>query len=187
MADRIPMMPPKVFWDLIEASKRDAIDDQFDALHLLLVTLRPDEVAGFDNRLSHYQVAANRRDLWRAAALLCTCRDEASFRCFCLWLMLRGRAAFDGALADPDSLADFAECPTRGEYHEAQHLTTSGQYAWEELNNGADVEEYFALTPEPESPWWPTLAPAGWDVFDQGEVRRRLPRLAALHRDGAQP
>jgi hypothetical protein len=183
MADRIPMMAPKVFWDVVEASKCDTINEQLSALHLLLVTLGPDEVVGFDNRLSHYLGEANRRDLWQAADLLCGCASEGTFRCFCWWLVLQGRAAFDGALANPDSLVDFAGL-TGYEYAAARDLSTSGLFAWQELTDGAASDEYEEIVRWSERTPWPKLAEVGWDVFDVSQVRDRWPRLAALHYDG---
>src|SRR5438045_476243 len=47
VADRIPMLPPKVFWDVIGASSNPDEDEFLSALHRHLVTLSPDEILGF--------------------------------------------------------------------------------------------------------------------------------------------
>src|SRR5262245_2826780 len=104
----IPMLPPKVFWDIIAASERPTMGDRLAKLHGLLVTLTPDEVVGFDNRLWSFLAEANRSDLLAAARLLAEYVDRTDFLHFGCWLVLQGRAGYEAALADPDTLADIA-------------------------------------------------------------------------------
>jgi len=132
MADRIPMMPPKVFWDVIEASKNPGEDEFLQALHRQLVTLPLDEIVGFDARLRHYlgkANKANRHDLWDAAIYHDLCYySEDSFRYFGCWLIAQGRQVYEKALADPDSLANL---PPADSYYLERIMSSAGD-AWEE-------------------------------------------------------
>ena len=51
MTDHIPLMPPKVFWDILEASNSEDNEESLGVLHRFLVGLPLDEIVGFHRRL----------------------------------------------------------------------------------------------------------------------------------------
>src|SRR4051794_40016573 len=101
MADRIPMTPPKVFWDIIGASKRPSCQEQREALIQMLVGWTTEELIGFDNRMSHYCSVPNELELWVAMDLLFgSTHDEGRYAAddefldFLSWLVARGWPVF---------------------------------------------------------------------------------------------
>jgi hypothetical protein len=176
MADRIPMMPPKVFWDLIEASRGQTDLDFVNGLYCHLLSLSPDEVIGFHSRLWRHLGEANREDLWHATIpLFGGCNDHDQFRDFGCWLISRGERAFEAALRDQDSLADFfdSERFALGDLRDSPEevwceLTECGWGAFDEARAGAE-----------KTPWPTGLIPADWEVEDHDEGRKRWPRLWA--------
>jgi hypothetical protein len=174
MADRIPMMPPKRFWDVIEASKHPDRDEFLQRLHRQLVALSLDEVVGFDTRLWDYLGLANRIELWNASEFLTFSASEDGFRYFCCWLISEGRQAYDRALADPDSLADLPPSPR----YDLERLMSSASLAWTE-KTGQDWRSLYEAKQNAEETPWPDLVDQDWDVNDEDEVRRHFPRLFA--------
>jgi hypothetical protein len=176
--DRIPMMAPKVFWDLIEASRRGATNDLefINALYSSLLDLSPDEVIGYHSRLWHHLAEANRQDLWHAAIpLFGGSNDDDHFRDFGCWLIARGKRAFEEALQNQDSLVDFFHC----ERFDLGAMRDCPEEVWGELTDRGwgdfdEVRKHAEKTPWPEG-----LIPAGWAVEDLDEQRRRWPRLWA--------
>jgi hypothetical protein len=171
MADRIPMMPPKVFWDLIGASKSPSEDEFLQALHRRLVTLSPDEIVGFDARVWHYLGEANRDELWAAAFVLRGGCSDDNFLYFRCWLIAQGRQVFERALADPQSLADLP----LSKWYNLEALTSSASEAWEEKTE----EDFDAAKENAERTPYPDLIEADWDTHDENEWRARWPRLTA--------
>jgi hypothetical protein len=176
MADRIPMMLPKVFWDVIEASRGSSDLDFINSVHGHLVHLSPKEVIGFHSRLWHHLGEANRLDLWHAAIpLFGGCNDHDHFRDFGCWLISRGKRAFEEALRDQDSLAAFfhAERFALGDLRDAPEevwceLTGRGWGAFDKARKRAE-----------KTPWPKELIAPDWPVDDFDECRQRWPRLWA--------
>ena len=176
MADRIPMMPPKVFWDLIEASRGPTDLDFINQLHYQLLSLSPDEIVGFHSRLWHHLAEANREDLWHATfPLFGYCNDHDHFRDFGCWLISRGKLAFEAALRDQDSLADFFH----SERFALGDLRDSPEEAWDELTERGCWAFDEARKNAEKTPWPTELIPADWDVKDLDTMRERWPRLWA--------
>jgi hypothetical protein len=178
MADRIPMMPSKVFWDVIEASRGPTDLDFINALHYQLLSLSPREVIGFHSRLWHHLGEANRLDLWHAAIpLFGGCNSADHFRDFGCWLISRGKLAFEAALCDPDSLTDLFH----SERFHLGDLRDSPEEAWGELTGRGWGAFDRARKRAEKTPWPDELIPADWDVGDLDEQSRRWPRLWAAH------
>jgi hypothetical protein len=168
------MMPPKIFWDIIEASKRPTEDGFLPALHRVLLCLSPEEIVGFESRLWHYLGEANRDDLWGALyPLQGGCSDD-SFMYFRCWLIAQGRRVFESAVADPDSLADL---PPSTRYR-LEGLLSSAHEAWGE-KTGNDEYGFEMAEKNAEQTPYPDPVKADWDVKDEGEMRKRWPRLMA--------
>ena len=97
------------FWQLIEEAKAKSGGDceaQAAALKSLLSPLQAEELIAFERIFSECRNAAYRWDLWGAAVMINGGSSDDGFEYFRWWLIGQGQAIFEGALADPDSLAD---------------------------------------------------------------------------------
>lgn len=175
------------FWGHIRASGPDPLDPEAQAERLTarLAKLPPDDILDF---VAHWDRAGDRaylRELWAAAYLINGGCSDDGFQYFRWWLVLQGRAVYEAAVADPDTLAAVVEPET--EVYEAEEYP--GMDAWFAVTGaGRDDEGYDAYgraleARRPDRPPLPDLAPR-WDFDDDAEVRRRLPRLAALYLAG---
>lgn len=96
------------FWQLIDDVRNatDRMPDVPERLIDVLCTMEEQEIVDFE---SHYTDCLHRSydaRLWLAAvAIMDGCGDD-TFSDFRSWLIAQGRARFESALADPDSLAD---------------------------------------------------------------------------------
>ena len=107
----------------------------------------------------------------RAAYVINGGASDDGFYYFRCWLIGMGRRVYEAALADPDSLAD-AVLPgidAEAEIYAAAHS------AWMAVTGRPDTDPYPARNEGAE------LRGEAWDFDDDEEVRRRLPRLAAIY------
>ncbi|MEV4436870.1 DUF4240 domain-containing protein [Streptomyces sp. NPDC049555] len=161
------------FWELID-SARDAAEgdpeDQADVLVESLLRLDPDGVLDFAR---HFESRYNRAylwDLWGAAAVLLDGASDDVFDYFRCWLIGQGREVFEGALHDPDGLADLLEDFDEEVDGDGEDLGYAADEAYEQLT-GTETPD-LGLPPQPPEP----LGTA-FDVEDDGELARRFPRL----------
>ena len=68
--------------------------------------LSRDQIVAFDNDFHRASAAAYRWDLWGAAYVINGGCSDDGFMDFRSWLIAQGRAVYDAAMADPESLAD---------------------------------------------------------------------------------
>lgn len=168
------------FWGHVRAARRVDPDAHAERLTARLAKLPPEEILDFAHWWEAAHCRAYRRDLWGAAYLVNGGCSDDGFDYFRNWLLLQGRAVFDAALADPDSLAEVLD----GDEVECE--CHPGADAWfAATGTAADDDGYAAferalLFRHPKRPKPPPLA-RRWDFDDDDEVRRRLPRLAALY------
>jgi hypothetical protein len=97
------------FWELVDASRAAAEgdpDEQADQLVERLVRLDPDAVLDFARHFESRYNRAYRWDLWGAAWVLLDGASDDAFDFFRCWLIGQGREVYEGALHDPDTLAD---------------------------------------------------------------------------------
>src|SRR5262245_57201855 len=102
-------MTKDVFWDHIRATRRVEPEEHADRLTKRLSKLPEAEIGGFIQRWDEASVDAYRWDLWGAAYLINGGCSDDGFQYFRWWLLLQGRAAYEAALADPDSLAKIVD------------------------------------------------------------------------------
>lgn len=166
------------FWVLVDQARAgapDGVDGTAQRLVAGLADRPPAQIAGFDRHLRRVLAASHRADLWGAAYLVNGgCSDEG-FAAFRGWLVGQGRAAFAGAVADPDTLAQLGPVQRAAETgaeleSPAMLVVATRAYA---TATGA------SLPPDPDPVPVPELADF-WDFDDEDEMRRRFPRLAAL-------
>ena len=105
------------FWELVDSTREAAEGDpeeQADLLVERLPQLDPDAVLDFARHFESRYNRAYRWDLWGAAWVLLGGASDDAFDAFRCWLIGQGREVFEGALHDPDSLADLLERLRRG-------------------------------------------------------------------------
>ncbi|GAA4590086.1 hypothetical protein GCM10023194_46050 [Planotetraspora phitsanulokensis] len=185
------------WWTLIERA-RTAVADRADdrnlpddplpsALTDLLAELDAAEIIEF--ALLEIQVtdSAYLRPLWNAAYLIEGGCGDDGFMDFRDGLVLQGRETFTRAVADPDSLAGLPVVVLMsGEdggwigYEGLSYLAREayGRVTGETKSFDAAME---AAVPQMDRP--ARASGEDWDVEDDDENRRRLPRLSALFLD----
>jgi hypothetical protein len=159
------------FWKIIDASRKKAAGDedaQVEGLRQQLRALSLEEVLSFHAHFGACERAANRNDVYAAAAIIdgFWVSDDA-FEYFRYWLIAQGRKVFDNALRDPDSLAQVVD---EGAVCEFEAFGYVSAWVWEEKTgktmDNMPVQEG---TPrkEEEGPAWK----------DDADLMRRFPKL----------
>ncbi|MEY9875904.1 hypothetical protein ABH931_005411 [Streptacidiphilus sp. MAP12-33] len=165
------MMDETDFWLLIDETRDSAEGDPVEQADLLLSRLvekTPDEVLDFARLFEARMGRAWRNDLWGAADLLLGGAGEDAFEAFCAWLIGQGREVFEGALADPDELADLVPDFDDEEDGDAEELGWTGDRAYEQLT-GARLPDLGRRAGDPLG--------AEFDFDDPREMEKRYPRL----------
>ncbi|MBF6052080.1 polymerase [Streptomyces eurocidicus] len=161
------------FWDLVdgarEAAEGDA-EDQADLLVEALMQLDPERVVDFAR---HFEARYNRAylwDLWGAAAVLLNGASDDAFDFFRCWLIGQGREVFEGAVHDPDQLAELLEDFDDEVDGDGEDLGFAADEAYEQLT-GAETPDLGLPNPPPE--------PLGTllDLEDEAVLAERFPRL----------
>jgi Protein of unknown function (DUF4240) len=178
-------MDREQFWALIEAAKTSSGGDCQAQTAQLVAALRQgpvDEILDWDRIHAELRVESYRWDLWGAASLINGGCSDDGFDYFRGWLLGQGRAIWEAALADPDSLADHPQVRVHRPYQDF--------YVYLECEHilGVAYEAYEALTGQeftPEVPGrhpWPGFPDLGerWNFEDTAEMRARYPRLWAI-------
>ncbi len=165
----------KPFWKIIEDAYRADPIDHFEVLKERLGQLKWFEVVEFQARFDEAVAAANRIDLWGAACLINGGCSDDGFRDFRVWLVGRGRHAYEHALRNPDSLADILD----GDPVDGFGLDAAAVRVYEQKTGMSDFYERLDRA-EKDSP---PLPPEGndWDFEDAEEMKKRFPRLCHLY------
>ncbi len=167
------MMDETEFWEIIDASREAAEGDPEEQAELLverLTRLDPDSVLDYAR---HFEARFNRAflwDLWGAAAVLFDGAGDETFDSFRCWLIGQGREVYEGAVHDPDALADLL-----GDFDveidgDGEEIGFAADEAYEALT-GAETPELGIPVPDKE----PLGAPL--DLLDDDVLAERLPRL----------
>jgi len=175
------------FWDHIRATRRVDPEAHAERLTARLAKLPVPAILDFDRRWDAAMAESYRWDLWGAAYLINGGCSDDGFDYFRGWLILRGRDTFKAAVADPDSLADVVDPDEDDDVYEWE-----GRPAW--------AAWFRATRTKPDEAGYAALLAAlaarhprpvrrrgmgrGWDFDDDAQMRRRLPRLAALYLGG---
>ena len=180
-------MDEATFWAVIDDARREAeadLDvDRGAVADLLaegvtdrLARLPAADIVAFDGLVTAKRRAARTWPLWAAGYLLCGGCSDDGFEYFRLWLISRGRAVYEAAVADPDSLAALADPDADGEAYECEPLMSAAGEAHQRAF-GTPLPDRVEIEPLNE--------PAGerWDFDDDAAMAARLPRLAAIYFD----
>ena len=163
-------MSPDDFWSLVDASRGGDVEEQSERLHELLVALPPEELVSSALHTEAAEEELNTWLVWAAGYLLAGGMSDDSFDYFRTWVVSRGRAVFEAAVQDPDSLASVE--PDGDEDGE------SFGYVVHEVFEELTGDELHDLLPDTEH------APPRGEPFPEDDpawFRRHLPRLAERH------
>jgi hypothetical protein len=183
--------------DGADEDEEDITDPVASALFELLMQLPAVEIAAFDNVFEDIRAGADQRTLANAALLIeHGFLGDESFDDFRAGLVALGRNTFESAVLSPDSLADH---PVVKEIANARDPRWLGR---EDMLFVAS-HAYATVTGEPEITFFEFaeglrddadetadpdamiggpigLVDVEWDITEEGEARRRLPRLSEL-------
>ncbi len=107
-------MDETTFWQLMDETRAASGNDGYKQIELLveeLVKLSEEDILDFDDIFDWYLDQAYSRNLWAAAYTIQSCGDD-DFTDFRGWLIGQGKAIYERALEDPDSLADVVDLDT---------------------------------------------------------------------------
>ncbi|MBO1333306.1 DUF4240 domain-containing protein [Streptomyces sp. VRA16 Mangrove soil] len=161
------------FWEIVDSTREAAGGDPEDHAELLVERLLqsdPDAVLDFARHFEARYNRAYRWDLWGAAWVLLGGASDDSFDFFRCWLIGQGREVFEGALHDPDSLAELLDGFDDEVDGDGEELGYAADEAYEELTG--TVMSDLGLPPAPPEP---EGAPV--DFEDGGVMTRLYPRL----------
>jgi hypothetical protein len=97
---------PDKFWRIIDESRLLGSVEQPGRLAAALKALRPSEIVGFQQRFMCFVAAAHSGDVYAAGSLINGApRSDDTFLYFRNWLVAQGRAVYESALRDPDTLS----------------------------------------------------------------------------------
>ncbi|MFD5033989.1 DUF4240 domain-containing protein [Streptomyces sp. NPDC058405] len=184
-------MDTSEFWTIIEAARSaDGPDRPFvEALVDELAALTKDGILRYQERFDEVHDAVYRWDVWAAAYLIGGGCSDDSFMDFRAGLIALGRDWYEKAAACPDSLAEHPAVIAATEAHRDEALF------YEEVNYAAS-EAFKRITGDGEDFYeaWDEYRASrdsseqdsegmgeDFDFDDLDEMRRRLPRLAALY------
>ncbi|MFD7501399.1 DUF4240 domain-containing protein [Streptomyces sp. NPDC059850] len=161
------------FWGLVDHARETAEgdpEDQSDLLVEQLSQLDPDSVLDFAR---HFEARANRAyrwDLWGAAWVLLGGVSDDAFEAFRYWLIGQGREVFEGALHDPDALAELLDDFDEQVDGDCEDLGFAADEAYEQLT-GLVLPE-LGLPERPDEPVGATV-----DLENDAALAERYPRL----------
>ncbi|MEU8523150.1 DUF4240 domain-containing protein [Streptomyces sp. NBC_01216] len=161
------------FWEIIDSTREAAEGDpeeQADLLVERLLRLDPDSVLDFARHFEARYHRAYSWELWGAAVVLLGGASDDAFDYFRCWLIGQGREVFEGAMHDPDALAELI-----GEFDEeidgdGEELGFAADEAYEQLT-GAEAPD-LGIPAQPAEP-----EGSSFDLDDDGVLAARFPRL----------
>ena len=129
----VPASPPPTaaearFWAVVEATtaKSNSQSEQAAALRSELEKLGVQQIEEFDRVFAQKMRKSYRWDLWGAAYVIHGGASDDGFEYFRRWLISRGRAFFEHAVANPDALAEIipADADASLEFEEFSYVAT---------------------------------------------------------------
>lgn len=183
------------FWQLIDAARaRTGPGVPFDeALVDVLAAHSPREILEYQERFDEFHWALYRWEIWAAAHIIGDGCSDDGFIDFRAGVVSLGRTWYERVVAAPDSLADHPAVVAAAAAEDVDAVL--GDAVFDELVNYAAPYAFERLTGDREDFYeaWeayaealPTSARADLGerfAFEDAELHRRLPRLAALFLD----
>jgi hypothetical protein len=145
------------FWEIVDSTRETAAGDPEEHADLLvdrLAQLDPDSVTDFARHFETRFNRAYRWDVWAAADIMLGGASDDAFDFFRCWLIGRGRHVFEGALHDPDELANLVPDFSPETDGDAEDLGYAADEAYEQLT-GIQLPDLGLpdSPPEPEGPF----------------------------------
>jgi Protein of unknown function (DUF4240) len=174
------------FWELIEAARASAVAGTafHEVLADLLAARTEQEILEYQEKFDEAHQALYRWDVWAAAYLIGGGCSDDSFIDFRAGLIAQGRGWYQKAADSPDNLAEHpAVAATAGRpwdnplFYEVVNYAASRAF---ERVSGDEHGFWDALSARDERDRTPADMGEDFDFDDEQEMRRRLPRLAAL-------
>jgi hypothetical protein len=172
----------ETFWSVIDGARSAAGErvtpgfaERFTAaLRMRLATLDKSELLDFDARRTELQARANSSAMWAAGRVVARYADA-----FVDGIIARGRDFYERAVADPDRLADdpVIRAVAAGELASHEVAPREVEDLAEELYG--ETDDYPMLLRARTGQIAP-LVEDDWDDEDDADVRKHLPRIAAL-------
>lgn len=136
------------FWYLISSSKdeaqalglEDLVGNQLHFLKEALEKMEASDLIGFQEMVDGLMHDAYGYDLWGAAYLITGGLSPDDFECFRARLILVGKEAFEAALQEPDSLAQYDQYFHEG-LDEARDLLFLALELYEEVSGDGAIYE----------------------------------------------
>lgn len=157
------------FWSIVQGAQEAAGPDPLHRAGHLTRALRDidaGEIAAFNSRYGERKADAHFEDLRSAAHLMLGGCNETDFSHFRDWLISEGKATYEAAVKEPDSLADLGKV-------EVLRLEPFGYAAKRAYKSKANAAmPGYAVVPDK------TTAEPEWDA---AAARARLPNLAAIY------
>ncbi|MFC8722486.1 DUF4240 domain-containing protein [Kitasatospora sp. NPDC057198] len=166
------------FWQLVDGAREAAAgdpDEQAEALVERLLRLTPDEVLDFARQFEARFQRAYTVELWGAAYLLLDGASEDGFDYFRCWLIGQGREVFEGAVHEPDALAELVPDFDEEEDGDGEELGYAADEAYERLT-GLPLPDLGVRQPAAAYGVW-------FDFSDRARLAERYPRLWELYGD----
>ncbi|GAX50826.1 DUF4240 domain-containing protein [Streptomyces olivochromogenes] len=167
------------FWELVDTTREAVEGDPEDHADLLverLVQLDPDAVLDFARHFEARYNRAYRWDLWGAAWVLLDGVSDDAFDFFRCWLIGQGREVFEGAMHDPDGLADLLDDFDEDLDGDGEELGYAADEAYEQLTGVVAPDLGIPpASPEPEG--------TPLDFENESVLAERYPRLWERFRD----
>ena len=113
-----------------------------------LAALPPEDILAWHLIFDEYQKLSYKRKLWAAAYVINGGCSDDSFDYFRAWLTAQGKEVFLGALADPDSLADYEACEEGVEFED---IMSAAIDAFEKIGEG-DTDDFYRVLDGQELP-----------------------------------
>ena len=167
-------MDETLFWDTVGRAYRPDLLEQAEALADALGRLKWFEVVDFQAWLERLVAAADTPGLRAAAAVVNGDSTARGFRDFRLGLAASGRLAYEAALRDADSLADFLD----GDPLDGFGLDRVAVRVYESQTGFSDFYQRLA---ERHSDLPKGESDGGDAPTDDVEYRQRLPNLSKLY------
>jgi hypothetical protein len=161
------------FWELIDSTRQAAEGDPEEQADLLvdrLTRLDPESVLDFARHFEARYHRAYTWDLWGAAWVLLEGASDDAFDFFRCWLIGQGREIFEGALHDPDSLAELLDDFDEELDGDAEELGYVADDAYERLTG--ERTPGLGLPPQTSEPLGTPL-----DLENDRVLASRFPRL----------
>lgn len=162
------------YWQLVDGARAAVADpEDVEAVAAVLVDrltqLGPDEIRDADQIYRRLTAAAYGWPLWGAAYVIQGGCSDDGFDYFLGWLVAQGHDTYHRAVADPDALADVLD--VEDDELDGEEFSAATVSAYHRVTGTYVIPGEVAPRPD--------LGP-GWDFDDEGEMRRRYPRLAGI-------